>query len=73
MRRNHSPCQQIETTHHWPQHPANKWTVSPIRRRKKTPKNMARRPCEVVPENHPWMVHDSRHSSYILFTLQKRQ
>jgi hypothetical protein len=24
MRRNHSPCQQIETTHHWPQHPANK-------------------------------------------------
>jgi hypothetical protein len=32
--RNHTSYQQIQTTHHWPQQPANKWTVSPIKRRK---------------------------------------
>jgi hypothetical protein len=41
---NQTPCQQIQTTHHWSQQPANEWTVPPTKRRKKTPKNMARRP-----------------------------
>jgi hypothetical protein len=41
--RNHIPCQHIQTTHLWSQQPANKWTVSPIKWHKKTPKNMARR------------------------------
>jgi hypothetical protein len=42
--RNHTPCQQIQNMHHWEQQPTNKWTVSPIKQCKKTPKNMARRP-----------------------------
>jgi hypothetical protein len=49
-RRNHTSCQQIQTKHHWPEQPTNNWTVSPIKRRKKATKNMARRPSWVVPE-----------------------